>query len=89
MKTTLVLTIGLAIILVLLNGNYWRVTIARVGEVTVKTWMLDIGPVTRFGSIRQAVGYCGLCSAQRASDGKEQRGPISLKMQQTSADDPG
>jgi transposase len=31
------------------------------------------------GSIRQAVSYCGLCSAYRESAGKEQRGPISKK----------
>jgi transposase len=34
----------------------------------------------RFASIRQAIiSYCGLCSAQRESAGKEQRGPISKK----------
>ncbi|MDD2468380.1 MAG: transposase [Desulfobulbus sp.] len=31
------------------------------------------------GSIRQVISYCGLCSAQRESAGKEQRGPISKK----------
>jgi transposase len=54
-------------------------TIAGVGEVTALTWVLEIGPVSRFGSIRQAVSYCGLCSAQRESAGKQQRGPISKK----------
>jgi transposase len=43
------------------------------------TWVLEIGPVSRFGSIRQAISYCGLCSAQRESAGKQQRGPISKK----------
>ncbi|MDD2466517.1 MAG: transposase [Desulfobulbus sp.] len=33
----------------------------------------------RFGSIRKVISYCGLCSAQRESVGKEQRGPISKK----------
>lgn len=54
-------------------------TIPGVGEVTALTWVLEIGPVARFGRIRQAVSYCGLCSAQRESAGKEQRGPISKK----------
>lgn len=33
----------------------------------------------RFPSTRQAISYCGLCSAQKESAGKEQRGPISKK----------
>ncbi|WP_394713843.1 transposase [uncultured Desulfuromonas sp.] len=28
---------------------------------------------------RQAISYCGLCSAQKESAGKERRGPISKK----------
>jgi len=43
------------------------------------TWVLEIGDPYRFHSARQAVSYCGLCSAQRESAGKEQRGPISKK----------
>ncbi len=43
------------------------------------TWVLEIGDPNRFGSSRQAISYCGLCSAQRESAGKEQRGPISKK----------
>jgi transposase len=54
-------------------------TIPGIGEVTALTWVLEIGPVAQFGSIRQAISYCGLCSAQRESAGKEQRGPISKK----------
>ncbi len=54
-------------------------TIRGVGEVTALTWALEIGDPLRFSSIRQAVSYCGLCSAQRESAGKEQRGPISKK----------
>ena len=33
----------------------------------------------RFVSIRQAISYCGFCSAQRESAGKEKRGPLSKK----------
>jgi transposase len=52
-------------------------TIPGVGEVTALTWALEVGEPERFRSIRRAVSYCGLCSAQRESAGKERRGPIS------------
>jgi len=54
-------------------------TIPGIGEVTALTWVLEIGDAGRFSSARQAVSYCGLCSAQKESAGKEQRGPISKK----------
>ena len=54
-------------------------TIPGVGEITALTWTLEIGDPGRFSSIRKAVSYCGLCSAQKESAGKEQRGPISKK----------
>lgn len=54
-------------------------SIKGVGEVMALTWVLEIGDPSRFHSARQAVSYCGLCSAQRESAGKEQRGPISKK----------
>jgi len=54
-------------------------TIRGVGEVMALTWVLEIGEPSRFTSARKAVSYCGLCSAQRESAGKEQRGPISKK----------
>ena len=43
------------------------------------TWVLEIGEVSRFNRIGQAVSYCGLCSAQKESVGKNYRGPISKK----------
>ena len=52
-------------------------TIDGVGEVVALTWALEVGEVERFHTIRQAVSYCGLTSAQRSSADKEQRGPIS------------
>lgn len=55
------------------------ITIKGVGEVMALTWVLEIGESARFSAARQAVSYCGLCSAQRESAGKEQRGPISKK----------
>ena len=52
-------------------------TIDGVGEVTALTWVLEVGDPIRFGSIGRAISYCGLCSAQRESAGKNHRGPIS------------
>lgn len=54
-------------------------SIRGVGEVMALTWVLEIGDSSRFHSARQAISYCGLCSAQHESAGKEQRGPISKK----------
>lgn len=54
-------------------------TIPGVGEVTALTWVLEIGEAERFGRVSQAVSYCGLCSAQKESAGKNVRGPISKK----------
>jgi transposase len=54
-------------------------SIAGVGEIMALTWVLEIGDPARFSSSREAISYCGLCSAQRESAGKEQRGPISKK----------
>lgn len=54
-------------------------SIQAVGEVTALTWVLEIGEVERFSRINQAVSYCGLCSAQKESAGKNYRGPISKK----------
>jgi transposase len=54
-------------------------SIPGIGEVTALTWVLEIGDVERFSSSRKAVSYCGLCSAQHESAGKEHRGPLSKK----------
>ena len=54
-------------------------SIPGVGEVTALTWVLEIGEPERFGSIAQAISYCGLCAAQKESAGKEYRGPLSKK----------
>jgi len=61
------------------NRVHRLMTIPGVGEITALTWALEIGDPGRFTSIRKAVSYCGLCSAQKESAGKEQRGPISKK----------
>jgi transposase len=64
----------------LIRGRVQRLmSIPGVGEVTALTWVVEVGDAGRFGSVRQAVSYCGLCSARRESAGKERRGPISKK----------
>ena len=54
-------------------------SIDGVGEITALTWVLEVGDPSRFRNSRQAISYCGLCSAQHESAGKEHRGPISKK----------
>jgi len=54
-------------------------SIPGVGQIMAMTWVLEIGDPGRFRSSRQVISYCGLCSAQRESAGKEQRGPLSKK----------
>jgi transposase len=52
-------------------------TIPGVGEITALTWALEIGDPASFRSRNRVVSYCGLSSAERASAGKEHRGPLS------------
>jgi transposase len=52
-------------------------TIGGVGDVVALTWALEVVEPKRFGAIRQAVSYCGLCSGERESAGKRMRGPLS------------
>ena len=54
-------------------------SIEGVGEVTALTWVLEVGDPNRFRSVRQAISYCGLCSGQKESAGKNHRGPVSKK----------
>lgn len=62
----------------LIAGRVQRLmSIDGIGEVTALTWVLEVGESNRFSSVRQAVSYCGLCSAQKESAGKSKRGPIS------------
>jgi transposase len=52
-------------------------TVPGVGPITALTWALEIGDVSRFRSIKQAISYCGLCGAERSSADKVARMPIS------------
>src|SRR5216684_269783 len=52
-------------------------TVPGVGPITALTWALEIGDVSRFRSIRQAISYCGLCGDERSSADKAMRMPLS------------
>jgi len=52
-------------------------SIEGVGVVAALTWALEVGPPERFPSVKHAVSYCGLCSAQNESGGVSKRGPLS------------
>ena len=52
-------------------------TIPGVGPITALTWALEIGDYTRFPSVKEAISYCGLCSAEKSSADKVMRMPIS------------
>jgi len=52
-------------------------TIPGVGPITALTWALEVGDTSRFRSIKQAISYCGLCSAEKSSADKVMRTPIS------------
>jgi transposase len=52
-------------------------TVPGVGPITALTWALEIGDVSRFRSIKQAINYCGLCSDEKSSADKIMRTPLS------------
>ena len=52
-------------------------TVPGVGPITALTWALEIGDFTRFGSIKQAISYCGLCGDEKSSADKVMRMPLS------------
>jgi transposase len=52
-------------------------TVPGVGPITALTWALEVGDTSRFRSIKQAISYCGLCSAEKSSADKVMRTPIS------------
>ena len=52
-------------------------TIPAVGPITALTWVLELGDVKRFRSIKQIISYCGLCGAEVSSAGMAKRTPIS------------
>src|SRR6266850_3132836 len=52
-------------------------TVPGVGPITALTWALEMGDVSRFGSIKKAISYCGLCGEERSSADKAMRMPLS------------
>ena len=52
-------------------------TIPAVGLVTALTWAVEVGDVQRFSSIKKAISYCGLCSAEKSSADVLKRSPLS------------
>ena len=53
------------------------ITIPAVGPITALTWVLEIGDVKRFSSIKKAISYCGLCGAEKSSANMSKRTPLS------------
>src|SRR5271163_2021350 len=52
-------------------------TVPGVGPITALTWALEIGDVSRFRTIKNAISYCGLCGDERSSADKVMRMPLS------------
>lgn len=52
-------------------------TVPGVGPITALTWALEMGDVSRFRSIKQAISYCGLCGEEKSSADKVMRTPLS------------
>ena len=52
-------------------------TVPGVGPITALTWALEIGDVSRFHSVKQAISYCGLCGDEKSSAQKVLRTPLS------------
>lgn len=52
-------------------------TVPGVGPITALTWALEIGDVTRFRTVKQAISYCGLCGEEKSSAEKVMRTPLS------------
>src|SRR5713226_1501305 len=52
-------------------------TVPGVGPITALTWALEMGEVSRFPSIREAISYCGLCGDEKSSADKVVRTPLS------------
>ena len=52
-------------------------SVPGVGPITALTWALEMGEVSRFRSIKQAISYCGLCGNEKSSAEKVVRTPLS------------
>jgi transposase len=52
-------------------------TVPGVGPITALTWALEIGDVSRFRSVKQAISYGGLCGDEKSSADQVLRTPLS------------
>jgi hypothetical protein len=52
-------------------------TVPGVGPITALAWALEIGDVSRFHSVKQAISYCGLCGDEKSSAEKVLRTLLS------------
>jgi len=52
-------------------------TVPGVGPITALNWALEMGDISRFRSIKEAVSYCGLCGDEHSSADKVMRMPLS------------
>ena len=52
-------------------------TIPAVGPITALTWVLEVGDVKRFSSIKKAISYCGLCGDEQKSAERVVCTPVS------------
>jgi transposase len=52
-------------------------TVPGVGPITALTWALEMGDVSRFRSVKQAISYCGLWGDEKSSADKVVRTPLS------------
>jgi transposase len=53
-------------------------TIPGIGPVTALSWVLEVGEVKRFTSVKEVISYCGLCADERNSAGVAKRGPLRI-----------
>jgi transposase len=51
-------------------------TVPGVGPITALTWALEIGDVSRFRTIKQAISYCGLCGVVRHQARSSRLAPV-------------
>ena len=52
-------------------------TVPGMGPITALTWALEIGDVSRFHSVKQAISHCGWCGEEKSSADKVLRTPLS------------
>jgi len=50
-----------------------------LGRITALSWVLEVGEVKRFRSVKQVISYCGLCADEISSAGVAKRGPLAAR----------